>query len=77
MSLAEEPKGRIHRTLPPPEFLTRRAQVATEYASTAGGVLYELTQGMGDRGADLGWLSQYPHERERCFPPLTGLEVVQ
>ena len=26
-------------------------------------------------GADLGWLSQYPHEREILFAPLTGLEV--
>ena len=28
-----------------------------------------------DRGADLSWLSQYPHEREILFAPLTGLEV--
>ena len=30
---------------------------------------------MVDRGADLRWLSQYPHEAEILFPPLTGLEV--
>ena len=26
---------------------------------------------MIDRGADLSWLSQYPHEREVLLPPLT------
>ena len=31
--------------------------------------------GMVDRGADISWLSQYPHEKEILFAPLTGLEV--
>ena len=31
--------------------------------------------GMLDRGAELRWLSQYPHEDEILFPPLTGCEV--
>jgi len=31
---------------------------------------------MIDRGADIYWLSQYPHERECLLPPLTGLEVM-
>ena len=31
---------------------------------------------MVDRGADLSWLSQYPHELEVLFPPLTGLEAL-
>ena len=26
--------------------------------------------------AELTWLSQYPHEREILFPPLTGIEMV-
>jgi hypothetical protein len=30
-----------------------------------------------DRGADLSWLSQYPHEREVLLPPLTGLEALE
>ena len=30
---------------------------------------------MVDRGADISFLSQYPHEREILFNPLTGLEV--
>ena len=29
-----------------------------------------------DRGAELEWLSQYPHEKEILFGPLTGLEVL-
>ena len=31
--------------------------------------------GMIDRGAELGWISQYPHEAECLFAPLTGIEV--
>jgi hypothetical protein len=34
-----------------------------------------MRQGMVDRGADIGWLSQYPHEMEILFAPLTGLEI--
>ena len=30
---------------------------------------------MIDRGADISYLSQYPHEAETLFAPLTGLEV--
>ena len=33
--------------------------------------------GMVDRGADLSWLSQYPHEKEVLLPPLTGLEALE
>ena len=32
--------------------------------------------GMVDRGADLSWLSQYPHEKEVLLPPLTGIEAL-
>jgi len=31
--------------------------------------------GLVDRGADIAWLSQFPHEKEILYPPLTGLEV--
>ena len=31
---------------------------------------------MVDKGADLSPLSQYPGEKEVCWPPLTNLEVV-
>ena len=40
-------------------------------------VMLEITQGLIDRGADLEWLSQYPHEAEVLFPPLTGLEFLK
>ena len=38
--------------------------------------IFEMRMGMGDRGADLTWLSQYPHEREVLLPPLTGVEAL-
>ena len=28
-----------------------------------------------DRGASIGWLSQYPKESETLFPPLSNIEV--
>ena len=31
--------------------------------------------GMVDRGAELSWMSQYPHEEEVLFAPLTGIDV--
>ena len=50
--------------------------VALGYAAGGGaGVVFELQQGMIDRGADISFLSQYPHEQEVLFSPLTGLEV--
>ena len=51
-------------------------EVATGYASGGGmGLVFEIQQGMVDRGASISWLSQYPHEKEILFGPLTGLEV--
>ena len=51
--------------------------VAMQYAaSSASGIVYEIQQAMGDRGADLSWLSMYPYEAEVCFPPVLGLEVM-
>jgi len=38
--------------------------------------IFEMRMGMVDRGADLSWLSQYPHEREVLLPPLTGVEAL-
>ena len=52
--------------------------VAMQYASGNEGkpaLVFEMQMGMIDRGAELGWLSQYPHEAEVLFNPLTGLEV--
>ena len=39
--------------------------------------IFEMRMGMVDRGADLTWLSQYPHEKEVLLPPLTGVEALQ
>jgi hypothetical protein len=53
---------------------------AERYATkdnTTTPMLLEITQGLIDRGADLEWLSQYPHEAEVLFPPLTGLEFLK
>ena len=52
---------------------------AERYATkdnTTTPMLLEIEQGLIDRGADLKWLSQYPHEAEVLFPPLTGLEFL-
>ena len=48
---------------------------ARHYAAGSAPTIFEMRMGMVDRGADLAWLSQYPHEREILFGPLTGLEV--
>ena len=40
-------------------------EVAIGYASTGSTpMVFEIAQGMINRGAELGWLSQYPHEEE-------------
>lgn len=48
------------------------------YASAPGrpALLFEMQMGMVDRGCELDWISQYPHEKEVLFNPLTGLEVM-
>ena len=50
---------------------------AINYAAngTTAPLLFEIQQGMIDRGADISFLSQYPFEKEILFNPLTGLEV--
>ena len=57
---------------------TTDRNVALSYAASASngsGFVFEIPQGMVDRGADIFFLSQYPHEKEILFGPLTGLEV--
>ena len=55
---------------------TTSRRVAMGYASGRGvGVCLEIMQGSVDRGANLSWLSQYPHEEEILFGPLSSLEV--
>merc|ERR1719367_1709392 len=53
--------------------------VALSYAAGDGqraSTVFEIKMGMVDRGADLSYFSQYPHEKEICFAPLTGIEVL-
>jgi len=54
---------------------TANKQVAMGYTSGQG-VVFEVQMGMVDRGAQIQWLSQYPHEEEILFGPLSGLEVL-
>jgi len=56
---------------------TLAQHVAMGYASGSNraGLVFEISMGMIDRGADISWLSQYPHEKEILFGPLTGIEV--
>ena len=53
--------------------------IALGYASGDGGnmrgTLLELRMGLFHKGCQLDWLSQYPHEKEILFAPLTGIEV--
>ena len=47
--------------------MTTSRDVAMGYASGDAermGIVVEVRQGMINRGADMSWLSQYPHERE-------------
>ena len=54
---------------------TFKREVAMHYASEPGkpALLFEIQMGMIDRGAELGWISQYPDEAECLFAPLTGM----
>ena len=56
---------------------TLNRDVALEYAGSggSGGIIFEIQMGLVDRGADLTWCSQYSHEREILFAPLTSMEV--
>jgi len=48
---------------------------ATEQDARTVSTVIEAHMGMVDRGADIGFLSQYPGEREILYGPLTGMEV--
>ena len=55
---------------------TTSKEVAIDYAKASGnGLVFEIWMGMVDKGAEISVFSQYPHEAEICFPPLTALEV--
>ncbi|CAK0805172.1 unnamed protein product, partial [Prorocentrum cordatum] len=52
-----------------------RAQ-AVHYAEGAASTAFQARQGLVDRGAEMKWISQYPHEAEILFSPLLGLEMI-
>ena len=54
---------------------TTEREQAAHYAQGKASTILELQMGMVDRGADISWLSQYPHEKETLLPPLMGLQV--
>ena len=56
---------------------TEREQAAHYAGSASAPTVLEMRQGLVDRGASLSWLSEYPHEEEVLFGPLTGLEALQ
>lgn len=58
---------------------TSDRDVAMGYAlgCSEAATVMEIQMGMIDRGADLQWCSQYPHEAEITFAPFTGLEVLK
>ena len=60
-----------------PGFLstTPSARRAFEYAEASDALVLEVSQGLSGRAADMGWLSQYPHEEEYVLPPGTCLEM--
>jgi len=62
--------------------LSTNRDVAVYYASKKKqkqeqkfGVLLEVDMSTMDRGAEVSWLAQYPHEEEILLPPLTHLHV--
>ena len=57
--------------------------LSKRYALTHGGtadsklaIIFELELGKASLGAELSWLSQFPHDSERLLPPWTHLQVV-
>jgi len=61
-----------------PAFMstTLNREVAMTYASGSGvGIVLAIRQGMVNRGADISWLSQYPHEKE-CVAALAHAKAL-
>ena len=56
---------------------TPERSVAEQYSQDGFGIIVEIEQGMIDRGAEIAWLSQYPHETEILFAPLAALAMTE
>jgi hypothetical protein len=55
---------------------TTRRKTAIQYAQDGlMPIIFKIERGMMDRGASIGWASQYLLEEEVLFPPLCNLEV--
>ena len=58
-----------------PMSTTSDAAVAVQYSASDAGVVLRLrTESAMERGADLGYLSAFPGEKEYLFPPLCYLQ---
>ena len=57
--------------------MTASKKTALEYSgrNNQKGIIFEIVTGMVDSGASIGFLSQYPAEKEFLMPPLSCLEV--
>ncbi len=58
--------------------VTKDRDVAKYYATLEDapiGIIFEIDMSTMERGAEIGWLAQYPHENETLLPPLTYLNV--
>ena len=53
---------------------TPSAEVAVFYAGRGEGSIFVVEFSMASRGANIAFLSQFPHECEVLFPPFTLLE---
>merc|ERR1740123_592785 len=51
------------------------SHASAEAEEEGAGTIFEIQSGGGNNGADLAWLSQYPHEEEVCFGPLVGVQI--
>ena len=73
-SLVENASDELKDTLVAPRPLETQQKTGEMLRDDAKTVM-EFQMGLIDRGADLSWLSQYPHEVEVLFAPLAGLEA--
>ncbi|GFH52597.1 hypothetical protein CTEN210_09073 [Chaetoceros tenuissimus] len=53
-----------------------KRDIAMNFSKGEKSIMFEIEQGMIDRGANVEWLSQYPTESEILFGPLTGIEIL-
>ncbi len=57
---------------------TRQLSVALNFAKSAAPLLFRyVSKDFTDRGADVQFLSAYPHEAEYLYPPLTFVKAVR